>query len=538
MISIYAAVFSILTVHRYRDYLTTAFDLGQYTQVIASGLRWNHFMSTNLLGFTGSPSVSSFLAFHFEPGLIFFLPVYALFPSPEALLVVQTILIAVGAVPVYLLAEAGISKDAALVFAFAYLVNPAIQWLNWFDFHPTALAPLLLASSFYFLSKHDYRLYFASTLLAMMLRDEISLVIIGFGVYIIWLNKGALSRLSRRHGKPAKELMVGCLTAFLGVGGIVLSVVVVQFFSGGHSLSGQLRAYAPASGRLIDLIPALAYSFPARISYDLFTKKLSFIFQMLIPLALTPLLNIEVLLIPILVILVNFLSRNDSQYTIMFAYNISAVPFLIIAAIGGIRRVSLRMPPLRRILLVGIIVTSILASYRYGPVSTGGLGGVPSYTAHDAIIDRTLTLIPRNSSVSTQNDLFPHVVGYLSNPLNAYLGYHAGVDFILADTTTVWYSHMPVSMEALNVSISHLLAAHVYGVMLAVNGVILLKAHYVGPLIGIDNRGQDARHYANYNVQEHMLLTNEQAQSSANGKCFALTLETMAERFQHHDSAC
>jgi uncharacterized membrane protein len=530
MISIYSVVFSILTVQRHRGYLTTAFDLGQYTQVIASGLSWTHFMSTNLLGFTGSASVSSFLAFHFEPGLIFFVPVYALFPSPDTLLVVQTILIALGAVPVYLLAEAAMGKGSALVFGFAYLFNPAIQWLNWFDFHPTALAPLLLASSFYFLSKHNYRLYFAVTILAMTLRDEISLAIIGLGVYIIWANKSSLARLIRHHGKPAQQLVVGCLTTFLGLAWIVLSVVVVQFFSGGHALSGQLRAYAPASGRLIDLIPALAYSFPSRISYDL-VAKLTFIFQMLIPLALTPLLSIEVLLIPILVILVNFLSHTDSQYSIRFAYNISAVPFLLIAAVEGIRRISFKMIRLRRILLLGIVFTSILTSYSYGPVSTRGLGGVPSYTAHDAIIDRTLTLIPRNSSVSTQNDLFPHVVSYLSNPLNAYLGYHAGVDFILADTTTVWYWHMPAPIEALNVSIGHLLASHVFGVMLAIDGVILLKAHYVGPLIGLDDQGLDAGLSFKYNIEGHTLLKNENAQSTSIGRCCCINSRNYGESF-------
>ena len=81
------------------------------------------------------------LAAHVDPILVLFAPLWWLWPSPHLLLAVQAVVIALGAVPVFLLARKHLaSPRAALGFALAYLLYPATGWLTLNEFHPVALA--------------------------------------------------------------------------------------------------------------------------------------------------------------------------------------------------------------------------------------------------------------------------------------------------------------------------------------------------------------------------------------------------------------
>ncbi|MCK4423437.1 MAG: DUF2079 domain-containing protein, partial [Candidatus Omnitrophica bacterium] len=67
---------------------------------------------------------------------------YLIFSNPCTLLVTQSIFIALGAWPLYLIARDRFkSETVALCFASAYLLYPTLQYANLFDFHGDALAP-------------------------------------------------------------------------------------------------------------------------------------------------------------------------------------------------------------------------------------------------------------------------------------------------------------------------------------------------------------------------------------------------------------
>ena len=70
------------------------------------------------------------------------------------LLVVQAMAVALGAVPVFLLARKHLGSDwAGLGFALVYLLYPPTQWLVVDDFHPVALATPLLLGAIWFLDE-------------------------------------------------------------------------------------------------------------------------------------------------------------------------------------------------------------------------------------------------------------------------------------------------------------------------------------------------------------------------------------------------
>ena len=94
------------------------------------------------------------LAAHFDPILAAFAPLWWIWPSPEMLLVVQAIAVALGALPVFWLARKHLgSERAGLGFALVYLLYPATEWLTLNEFHPVALACPFLLFAFWYLDE-------------------------------------------------------------------------------------------------------------------------------------------------------------------------------------------------------------------------------------------------------------------------------------------------------------------------------------------------------------------------------------------------
>jgi len=148
LIILYIAVFSALAVARHEAFETLAFDLGDYDQAV-----WNT-IHGRILRLTNVEGLTTRLAMHVEPILLPVSLFYLIYSSPKTLLVLQTVAVALGAWPVYLLAREKMQSEfGGVVFALAYLLFPALESANLFDFHAVTLAPVFLLSAFYFLEE-------------------------------------------------------------------------------------------------------------------------------------------------------------------------------------------------------------------------------------------------------------------------------------------------------------------------------------------------------------------------------------------------
>src|SRR5450432_4914184 len=136
---------SSLTVLRYTSFVATAFDLGNLDQVIWNTLHGHLFQWTNQSDNYFGPPIR--LAQHVEPILLPLSLLYLIFPDPRTLLVFQTLILASGALPVFLLTRRylPIWPLFAPVMVAAYLFSPTLMGENLYDFHPVSLAtPLIL----------------------------------------------------------------------------------------------------------------------------------------------------------------------------------------------------------------------------------------------------------------------------------------------------------------------------------------------------------------------------------------------------------
>src|SRR3989344_5624952 len=121
MILLYIAVFGVMTSLRHYNFQTQAWDLAAFAQTF-----WNtsqgRIMQNNL------EQVSNHLGLHMSPWLLVLAPGYVVFPTPYYLLVIQTLALALGAWPLYLLAQKVIGrKPWALLIVGSYLLYPSIN---------------------------------------------------------------------------------------------------------------------------------------------------------------------------------------------------------------------------------------------------------------------------------------------------------------------------------------------------------------------------------------------------------------------------
>ena len=195
-VAAYAVYFSWLTITRYAAFEARALDMGNLDQAIWNTARGNWFHLTN------QPGTVNRLSLHVEPILVPISWLYWLYDGPPALLVLQAVVVALGALPLYALARRKqLSPWAALVLAAAYLLHPSIQAANWLEFHPVTLVPTFLMAAFYFLVAGRTGWYALFAVLAASCKEEIALLVFMLGLYAAlalrpgarWARLGALT---------------------------------------------------------------------------------------------------------------------------------------------------------------------------------------------------------------------------------------------------------------------------------------------------------------------------------------------------------
>jgi hypothetical protein len=194
-------------------------------------------------------------------------------------------------------------------------------------------------------------------------------------------------------------------------------------------------------------------------------------------------------------LLAAFLTNYQPYYSPYFQYSTLVLGQLFIAAIFGFQRlrsqsntVNISRTVARRI--VGVMITvNVFLFLTISPVGipafTSGVArpysiGLQSDLSHVEKVHEVLNLIPPDASVATIQDLFPHIC----QRLNAYflkwpLDYN--VTYILADLKSPTISS---GISGLNPDqiIINLLNSTEYGILASMDGVLLLKRGYAGPV--------------------------------------------------------
>jgi uncharacterized membrane protein len=457
----YTASLSFFTILKHNSFQTYAWDLGIFNQSFWTTLHDGRlFYSTAELLI--SPS-GSFFGTHFSPIIFLILPFYAIYPIPQSLLVLQTFVLALGAVPLYKLSKhIGKYRIFALAFVFAYMLYPPLQGVNLFDFHVQSVLPLLFFSVLYFFETQNWKPYFLFIFLSLMVEEHTALIVAFVGLLSILQHRKHLLTELRNKNLKDTLLLVSLLTLVSAVLWYILTTVFHNtFFPVNPTFVSTFKA--ASNWRILGVEDPLAIPFNlflrpanamAALSFD-GALKLGYLVILFAPLAFMSFFKIRYLLPTLPWFVYALFSNYLPYYSILFQYPAYVIAFIFAAGIYGVSRGSTDLRTLERrlaTLLALSLITFLLVS-PFNPMSVlVNQGSGINVSMHDQLVNQLLSYIPANASVITDNAFFPHV----SSRTNAYVmptippiwtGHEAEggnfaeailrkVDYILVDTKT------------------------------------------------------------------------------------------------------
>jgi uncharacterized membrane protein len=310
-----------------------------YDQVDFEQAIWNtvqgHPMEDSRFNFT-----ASIFGMDWMPMLLFFVPFYALIPSPHTLIFLHIVGAGLGVAPLYLLARERLGSGLAGVGAgLVYLLYPTLLYGVMNPFQLRLFAVTLLLFAFYYFERGNWKLFAASVLLAMLARTDVALVVAMFGPYAL---------LTRRKWEWVTFPLVA------GFGYFALSTfVIVPSFIHPDALQGPsgplanpmdcwpcghnpMLAYYGHLGGTFGEIARYIVTHPLEVAALVFTgPKLLYIVSLLLPLGFLPLLSPKPLVLALPILALNLLSERQSQFEYDTHYSLLLIPGLMAAGIYG-----------------------------------------------------------------------------------------------------------------------------------------------------------------------------------------------------------
>jgi uncharacterized membrane protein len=392
---VYFVLFSLLSVLRHTTYHSFGPDLGIFDQVFWNTTQGRFFESTMSLA---QPEPHSYLADHFSPIYLLLLPVYALVPRPETLLVLQTLFLALGVLPIYLLARLKLDPGLPrLLWTLIYFLFLPLAFINLFDFHELALSVLPLGFALYFLERGRWGLFVLSLASTFLIKEELPLVGVAFGAYLL---------LGKRHPWLGLGIAAGSLATFLG-----LVRLVIPAFGGGSSayFARRIALRYAELGTTPQEILATTLAHPGRLIHILFQgQKLKFLLGIFGPvLGLTAASGwAAILVLPTLAILL--LSNYAPQYAFTSHYSAPLIALVLGTSILGFARLR---PSWQGPVGVAVLGSSLVFSLLFGDLPFSRhfdphqFQPEPRYAAFAGNLAR----IPADASVAAENNLTPHL---------------------------------------------------------------------------------------------------------------------------------
>lgn len=457
LITGYAAFFTTQLLLHYYSFGSRSLDLGNMDQAIWNTLQGRPFHQTN------QPGVENRLSLHVEPILLPISLLYLIHSGPETLFVLQSIVVALGAIPVYALARRKLNNDGlGLIFAAVYLMFPAIQAATLLDFHAVTLAPTFLLAAFYYLEIDQPRRFALFAALAAACKEDMALLVLMMGLYALLVNR-----------RPR----LGLVTIGLSAGWAFLAVFVIPPALAGTGNVHWSR-YSHLGGSSLDILLNLFRRPGLFVDHLQRVDALNYLRLLLSPTAFSALIYPPALLLALPSLGINLLSSFPPMQEVnVLIYAAPAVPAVLIGSIYGVAtvRAALRrflpgLPPAAANVLPGglLLAASVAYQVQFGYLPGGGqFRGWEEVTEHHRRARRIFAQIPPEAALSAHDRLDPHV----SQRETLYIFDRIDdADHIVLDVTE---DSWPLHPTELRRRVEGLLAGE-FGVVDAVDGYLLL----------------------------------------------------------------
>lgn len=385
----YIGVFGTLTYQQQSNFGTYGYDMGIYDQGI-----W-------LLSRFKSPFVSlrglNYFGHHVNFITVLFVPAYWFGAGPHFLYAVETIWLAAGAIPIWLLGRDRLQSGwLALGLSAAYLLYPSVEWINQWQFHPDALIITPLMFAYWFGVKRNWGWFWVAVGITLACKEDAGLAVFGLGL-CLWL----------KHHNRAR----GLVTAIVGAGWFLVCTKLIIPLANGGGAPFYVTNF-PQLGTSTTSIIANFVLHPSRWLKLVFARtRWTYYAQVFWPVALIALLEPLVLLISLPQLIVNTTASTSDAYDIHFMLTAIVVAGVFLATVEACAKWG-RTATGRRF-MVGLTFAAALAgnvAWSPSPISVAFHQGYwVQAQPQDQAINSAIRLVPPDASVSATFDIDDHL---------------------------------------------------------------------------------------------------------------------------------
>jgi len=412
--------------------------------------------------------------------------VYKIIPRPEALLIFQEIIMAVGAVPIYLVARDNL-KDIflAVSISMAYLLHPIITVGGILGYTPLSLGMPFFLFALYYLDKENLNKFTLFIILANLSKIDNAVITIIMGMVLVFSkNKKKYGKISLKIGIITFSVMALATFIYLKVVNRSFPVGLVHFNNYGNNFSDALRYSLNNPLSILH-----NYFNSGNMLYSIFLF-LPNIFSLFSPINLLPVIPETIYVL--------IRNQHSTGHFLILA-------FVFMGSIYGLKRIirvisyifnRYNMIWLNQILLARVfavlIITPVLIQHYYIKPTfdfSNKLGPIPfthdfnfhyyNLDKHSQIGQRLLKNIPLQATCLTLQSLAGHLGAckHIAPLANYVISENYNWDYVFVDLYKDDLYH--ISKIQFFTYLKNLIMSEKYGVVVFNDGWVLLKLGYV-----------------------------------------------------------
>jgi uncharacterized membrane protein len=386
IVILYILFFSYISIRIFNDFAVfNPKDFGLFNQIFWNSIRGRFFLNS---------TYGSHFACHNSPFFVLLMPFYYFLPNPLTLLVLKTTVLALSAVPFYLIVKDILKQTSSLALVVAFLFLPFIVAQNFTPAHEMGFAPLFILFTYYFFRKGRFLPFLFFLLMTVSIKETMALFALMFGFYAYFKKKG--------RAWIIYPILIGITWFFF-------SIVLINHYQNlyhPHSDSAWFFVYlkkAFLAQNKGGFVATINYLFINSNLANWFTLKsaLSLFFS----LGLAPSLLSPVILLGLPELSVNLISSNPNMFSPVWHYSITLFCFIFIAVAEGIKTAAsflcnkkflgIGEQKLQSLLCVSVLSCVLISSYIWV-----GLTEYKRDAAYVREVKEVLLLVPPNASIS------------------------------------------------------------------------------------------------------------------------------------------
>ena len=353
---------------------------------------------------------SHWFAAHFTPIIyLTYVPAFKIFPSTITIPIFETIFICSSLLPLWLISKKYFNENLSRLFISSFLFFPTVFYTNLYGIAYIELCIPIFLWLIYFFEQKNNIIFIFFLFLFLMIREEVALVSIFFGIYII----------------IKKRYFLGSITIFLSITYFYAVIsFVMPFFRDGYETHLASILYQHLGNSNYEIFANILFNPLDTINKVINLPRMGNFIMLLIPLMFTPLLELPFFLIALPNLAMTFLSQSITHSSFILYYLSPSIPIFFYSAILGISKFSNYKIININAMVNTVLVASISTTIFFGatPISIAfwkqnySVGNFYTTNFHfssyveserDKVAKKIARLVPDNAIISAEQHLLP-----------------------------------------------------------------------------------------------------------------------------------